>query len=279
MQRSKYRYFPFVLAGLVIALSLFVFWRTPQVNAQCGSQASSCKNCHEVQGKKPVNNDGTGWHESHAFGDFCYICHAGNSQATDEKKAHTGMVAPLSDVKASCQQCHVDDLMKRAQVYADELGVEIGEGDAQAAAGSEQSSAEQTSEASSSEATTETASQFTVPAASEIDVDDPNLVDYVKRYDEIVLGHHPVNMGNIILLVLIALVAIGGSAFVVYNEGWLSMSEETVPVSGDKYPGDVVSMLASLEKLDDKGRKALKQLLRDPEEASKLFEIIAQQRK
>jgi len=30
------------------------------VQAQCGSQASSCKNCHEVQGQDPVNGDGKG---------------------------------------------------------------------------------------------------------------------------------------------------------------------------------------------------------------------------
>ena len=86
--------------------------------AQCGSQASSCKNCHETQSKLPVNNDGTGWHGSHAFGDFCYICHGGNNQATDETAAHAGMVAPMSDVQAACAQCHPNDLQARADVYA-----------------------------------------------------------------------------------------------------------------------------------------------------------------
>jgi hypothetical protein len=62
----------------------------------------------------PVNADGTGWHQSHAFGDFCYICHAGNNQAKDEAAAHEGMVPPLSDVRAACQQCHVADLDARA---------------------------------------------------------------------------------------------------------------------------------------------------------------------
>ena len=99
------------------------------VKAQCGSQASSCKNCHEVQAKDPVNNDGTSWHQSHAFGDFCYICHAGNNQATDKVAAHTGMVSPLADVKASCAQCHPNDLQARAQVYATKLGVQIGAGE------------------------------------------------------------------------------------------------------------------------------------------------------
>src|SRR5512145_3429563 len=97
------------LGGLLLLLAGLSLWflLLPQpVAAQCGSQASSCKNCHEVQAQDPVNNDGTGWHESHAFGDFCYLCHAGNPQATDIEAAHTGLVPPLADVKAACQQCH-----------------------------------------------------------------------------------------------------------------------------------------------------------------------------
>ena len=30
------------------------------VEAECGTQASSCKSCHEVQAELPVNADGTG---------------------------------------------------------------------------------------------------------------------------------------------------------------------------------------------------------------------------
>src|SRR5512140_2831352 len=126
---------PFILpiaAGILLLLiSGFAFIGVKPVQAQCGSQASSCKNCHEVQGQDPVNNDGTGWHQSHAFGDFCYLCHAGNNQAKDEATAHTGMVPPLSDVKAACQSCHPNDLMERAQVYATALGVKVGEGGGQ----------------------------------------------------------------------------------------------------------------------------------------------------
>src|SRR5512140_566335 len=120
---------PFILpiaAGILLLLiSGFAFIGVKPVQAQCGSQASSCKNCHEVQGQDPVNADGTGWHQSHAFGDFCYICHGGNNQAKDKAAAHTGMVAPLADVKAACQQCHAADLDARAKVYADVLGVQV----------------------------------------------------------------------------------------------------------------------------------------------------------
>src|SRR5512141_3312892 len=128
MHRRKL-YFLLATAGLLILVVVGIALALPQpAKAQCGSQASSCKNCHEVQGKDPVNADGTGWHQSHAFGDFCYICHGGNSQAADETAAHAGMVAPMSDVKAACQQCHADDLQARADVYAKTLNVEVGMG-------------------------------------------------------------------------------------------------------------------------------------------------------
>ena len=114
----------------MLAVAVAALWLAigQPVEAQCGTQASSCKNCHEVQGELPVNNDGTGWHESHAFGDFCYVCHAGNQQATDMTEAHTGMVAPLSDIDASCKMCHAADLQDRAMVYASILNVSLGDG-------------------------------------------------------------------------------------------------------------------------------------------------------
>ena len=138
MQHKKLFIMP-VIAGvlIVIASGIALAFTQPahaaqcgsqasSVLAQCGSQISSCKNCHEVQEKKPVNTDGTPWHTSHAFGDFCYICHGGNQQATDETLAHSGMVDPLSDIKASCQSCHPSDYQTKAQVYATKLGVQIG---------------------------------------------------------------------------------------------------------------------------------------------------------
>ncbi|MBZ0301162.1 MAG: hypothetical protein K8J31_15550, partial [Anaerolineae bacterium] len=183
-----------LIGGLLVLVVGSGLWlATPQVvEAQCGSQASSCKNCHEVQGQLPINNDGTSWHESHAFGDFCYMCHAGNPQATEIDAAHTGIVAPLSDIDAACQQCHAGDLAERAQVYATILGVEPGSG----SGGSTQTAAtnESTSETpASSEQAAPSASVVEQPAATtlvhaEMVVNDPNMVDYVQRYDEIVLG-------------------------------------------------------------------------------------------
>ena len=42
-------------AGSLLLVAL-VQLRLPAVQAQCGTQASSCKNCHEVQAKDPVNS-------------------------------------------------------------------------------------------------------------------------------------------------------------------------------------------------------------------------------
>src|SRR3990170_1813960 len=126
MRLRKNRFLiPFML-GILIVAGIGLLWPASNASAQCGSQASSCKNCHEVQGQDPVNNDGTGWHQSHAFGDFCYLCHAGNNQSMDKAESHAGMVPPLSDVEAGCQSCHPADLMEKAQVYATALGVEVG---------------------------------------------------------------------------------------------------------------------------------------------------------
>jgi hypothetical protein len=111
---------PIVLMGLLAAI---VLWPTP-VGAQCGTQASSCKNCHEVQAKAPVNTKGD-WHVQHAFGDFCEFCHAGNVTAVDKTAAHQGLVYPLSDTQANCSSCHAKDYQDKAGIYAVALGVDL----------------------------------------------------------------------------------------------------------------------------------------------------------
>ncbi len=101
--------------GILLLIGMVLLLPASSADAQCGSQASSCKNCHETQGKDPVNSDGTGWHTGHAFGDFCYICHAGNNQSMDQEQAHAGMVDPLSDVNAACASCHPADLTEQGK--------------------------------------------------------------------------------------------------------------------------------------------------------------------
>ena len=277
MQLRKYQYLIPIFIGTLLLVSAVLFWPTTDASAQCGSQASSCKNCHEVQAKDPVNNDGTGWHQSHAFGDFCYLCHAGNNQSMVEEEAHTGMVPPLSDVKAACQACHPDDLMESAQVYASALGVEIG-------AGGSPSSGAVSSESASTTSSDQSPS-VAEPAAAELVVASSEVVDYNQRYDEVVLGKKPVNWGNVILGALIVVMVVGGGAFVFWNERRLrllkvpemakpTVSAEEIPVV-DGYSADVTALLPMIARLNPVGLHSLKRLLQNPEEANELLQSLS----
>ncbi len=117
----------FLLSSLALMVLFIACPRTAR--AQCGSSASSCRNCHEVQKADPVSTKGV-WHSAHAFGDFCAFCHSGNTKAKDEAAAHAGMVEPLADVKGSCQSCHPNDYTDRAKKFASVLGKRIGTGNA-----------------------------------------------------------------------------------------------------------------------------------------------------
>jgi hypothetical protein len=193
------------------------------------------------------------------------------------------MVSPLLDVQASCQSCHPNDLMDRAQVYAAVLGVEIGGAGSSPLAPTTVSDDQASLIATPEEGDATSDEQNAVLAASEqgtdcpvIDahlvVDDPNLVDYVQRYNEIVLGEHPVNWGNITLAGLITVVVVGGGGFVVFNEVRLSR-RETVKVEGE-YPADVVDMLPALVNLKPKTRQSLKNILNKPEKTDKVVGLI-----
>ncbi len=116
-----------ILVGLALPMFVWMAMPGPQASAQCGTKASSCKTCHEVQGKLRVNTKGD-WHIQHSFGDFCVFCHAGNAKAGDKATAHKGMVKPLDDVSASCAACHESDCNVRADKYAKVLGVTAGTG-------------------------------------------------------------------------------------------------------------------------------------------------------
>jgi len=259
-----------IATGFLLVLGTGLWLATAQpVKAQCGSQASSCKNCHEVQAQKPVNNDGTGWHQSHAFGDFCYLCHAGNQQATDKTLAHTGMVPPLADIKASCQQCHPKDLQDRAQVYATKLGIKVGNAAAAPAAGATAAATQSTAPASAAQPAVSAA-----PVASAIDANDPNLVDYAKNYDEIVLGKKPTNWGNMILIGLIGLIVVGGGGLVVTHEKLVKVTfGDTKQVEGE-YPADVVDLLPAIKGLKPTSRKSLKNVLDNPKKAEKVLGLM-----
>ncbi len=266
MQR-KNLYFLLTSAGLAILIVCGIALAAPQpAKAQCGSQASSCKNCHEVQGKDPVNSDGTGWHQSHAFGDFCYICHGGNNQATDETAAHKGMVDPMSDVQAACAQCHPNDLQARAEVYAKVLGVQVGMGSSGPAAAGTPGAATATPAAAPA-----TASEPPAPASAS---GNANIVDYVTRYDQNALGQSPINWGNVILLVLIAAMVVGGGGLVITREGLVRVSfKETKPVTGE-YPDDVVDLVPDLAQLKPGARKSLQRMLKKPGAAADFLDAL-----
>ena len=256
-----------VIATGVLALTgLLALWTTGSADAQCGSQASSCKNCHEVQGQDPVNTDGNGWHTGHAFGDFCYICHGGNNQAADKDAAHAGMAPPLSDVQAACQQCHSDDLMARAQVYAAALGVEVGTGGGAAPAAAAPAQPTPASPA---------ATESPAPAPGGALVVEQPTIDYVQQYNESVLGEKPVNWGNLILGLLIALIVVVGGGFVIHKEGLVSITFGETKKPKGEYPIDVVAMLPEIASLKPQARKSLKHILGSPKKAERILSLIA----
>ena len=270
-----------LFAGSVILMVGFMWPNT--VNAQCGSSASSCKNCHEVQAEDPVNNDGTSWHQAHAFGDFCEFCHAGNVQATDKDGAHTGMEAPLDNVQASCGNCHAADLDERAQVYATALGVEIGSGGS-APTGAAPPPADTTDAAPPASDTNASAAPAAPPPAAPagMTVDDPNVVDYVTRYNENVLGIRIINWGNRILVGLIIVTLIGGGGFVLWNEQRLRrkqipVSKAVVAEQANNYPNyspQVVALLPRIAKLSPEAQSDLYQFLEHPAKAQVLLRGI-----
>jgi len=228
--------------------------------AQCGSQASSCKNCHEVKGEDSVNAKGD-WHTQHAFGDFCEFCHAGNVQATDEAAAHQGMVQPLGDVKANCSSCHAADYQTKAEPYAKTLGVTIGAGSPQAPTGSS---------APSAPAPQQPAQQTTTPqqnAAQPVQAATPTsnqIVDYVTQYR----AEHPkpLSAGTLITGLLFGLTIVGGGSFVAWNEKRLrsmpQRSDGTPTITAtDERTQELAQLLPILEKMDAQTLQALRTLL------------------
>jgi cytochrome c553 len=272
--------FSLLIVGMAIVIATGLWLASaPPASAQCGSQASSCKNCHEVQGQKPVNNDGTGWHQSHAFGDFCYLCHAGNQQATAKDAAHAGMVPPLQDIKTSCSSCHVKDTTERAKIYADKLGISLGAGAAPAG---------KTPVASPTQTASAAGGSGGAPvlpvAGNAVVVENQPVIDYVEQYNESVLGQTTVNWGNVIVAIMIVVIVIIGGAFVYLNERKLrgahasqpqKAGEQPDPIRLEDYPAEIVALLPRLKALNPVGRKSLGKLLANPEAASDLLYTLS----
>jgi hypothetical protein len=108
------------------------------------------------------------------------------------------------------------------------------------------------------------------------------LVDFNQRYDETVLGVRDIHWGNVILGVMIAVVAMGGGGFVIWNERRLRAptkpmaDEETKPAEAavatiEGVSPEVSALIPQLEALNPLGRKALAKLLENPDVASDLL--------
>ena len=206
MPHPRIRYLIPVFLGALLIAGFFVLYTATPASAQCGSQASSCKNCHETQAEDPVNNDGTAWHTQHAQIDACVSCHAGNPQSTDKTQSHTGMVPWYSDVKAGCLSCHPDDYTQLAQEYATTLGVTLGEAGTAPAGVTPEPTA----------VTTTTVG--TEPSGGWYRGQPTGQHRLRPTIPETVLGEHPINWGNVILVVMILGLLFGGGAFVYWNE-------------------------------------------------------------
>ncbi len=274
MLKNKSVIFP-IFVSTIAFIAIGLFWPASTANGQCGSQASSCKNCHEVQGQAAVNNDGTGWHQSHAFGDFCEFCHAGNVQAMEEDIAHTGMVEPLSDVQASCGSCHPADLLEKADVYAAALGVTVGSTTG-GGSDTDNSSGGSPPPSSNGGATDLGDAGLVLPGAE--------VIDYSRQYEETVLGVRYIDWGDWIVGLLIAAVTLGGGGFIFWNERRLRLpdreTEDRVEIPAnqpkelprvDGYPAEIAAFLPKISALNPIGRRALARLLDNPEEAAELL--------
>ncbi len=253
--------------------------------AQCGSAASSCKNCHEVKAEDPVNAKGD-WHTQHAFGDFCEFCHAGNVQATDKTAAHQGLVQPLGDVKANCSSCHADDYQAKAQTYATTLGVTIGTsgGSAQPPSAPAAPSVPQQPVQPAPQAPAASA-PIAAPTSNEV-------VDYAS-------SAAPVS-GNVIAAIVLVLMIIGGAALVYWNEKRLrrlaipkstegyvtfetdrpsSAKEQSAAATTEEAIGEVSPELAKLlpvlRSLDPRTLRALRIILSDRKRGEELLQSLS----
>jgi hypothetical protein len=218
--------------------------------AQCGSQASSCKNCHEVKGEDPVNARGE-WHVSHAFGDFCEFCHGGNVQATDKAAAHQGLVQPLGDVKTNCSSCHADNYEARAETYATALGVTIG------ASGAVPPPADSSTASSTTAQPAQPVAQQPAPAATPTYNE---VTDYVAQYRA--ERPKPLSAGTMITGFLLGLTVVGGGSFMYWNEKRLrSMPRPAAGETPDEQSQEMAQLLPILKKLDAEALRALRTIL------------------
>ena len=270
----------FELTG--VDLNLQCNLKVPGGLAQCGSQASSCKNCHEVKGEDSVNAKGD-WHISHAFGDFCEFCHGGNVQAVDQEAAHQGLVAPLSDVKTNCSTCH-EDFQPKAEVYATALGVTAG--------ASNTGGSNPPTGSGAGDSTGSTQSQSAPAPAPEAGAapSGTQIVDYAAQY--VSGGATPISAGNLIVGGLLAVTVAGGGALVYWNEKRLkklpaqsvasvasakpkaNVETQAAEIAGSLSP-ELAKLLPTLQALDPRTLRALKIILADRKRGEEMLQSLS----
>jgi hypothetical protein len=131
-----------------------------------------------------------------------------------------------------------------------------------------------------------TTTEETAPPEGEIVVSQPGTVDYVQKYEQTVLAETTINWGNVILVVLILGILLGGGAFVYWNErrrkglkGFYT-SKAVQPVEGvvpvvEGYSTDVTELLPLIVKLNPVGLHALKRLLANPDQANDMLHSLS----
>jgi hypothetical protein len=281
-----------VLITIGLALPSMVLMATPQqdASAQCGSQASSCKNCHEVQGKDPVAKKGQ-WHIDHAANDYCEFCHAGNVQATDKDKAHVGMVKPGDNLKTSCGgMCH-QDYQARADKYI-AVGMKAGGGAAQPPAAPTASSGGQAPAATTLAAQpTQSATQPAQSKPAALPPASGQIVDFNQPKPSLEANPSTVNVGNIVLGVLVVLMLIVGVVIVFSGEGGLRKltAWQAQPAVASAYRGtplpdhwadlvkakpELAVVLPMLAKAESRTIKAIARVLSDPSHGDEALQAL-----
>jgi autotransporter adhesin len=180
------------------------------------------------------------------------------------------MVDPISNVNTSCKSCHPSDAVAKAQTYAVKLNKQVGLG---GGSGSAQISSTPGPAASPTAPSTRPVAATAAPLAA---VPAADMVDYSQRYDVVALGKQPLNIGNTILIALLAILVLGFGFLVLKREGWINVTFDNpkrVAVPG-KYPSDVVELLSSLNQLKPASRQNLKNILAKPQAAGDLFASI-----
>jgi hypothetical protein len=146
------------------------------------------------------------------------------------------------------------------------LGVEVGLGTTSPASGGDAAAVPVSAESASVAVSSQ--------SCNEAVVNDPNAINYVQNYNEIVLGKKPTNWGNTILIGMIGLILVGGGGLIITREKLVSFSfTDTVSIEGE-YPADVAAMLPKIVGLNSKTRKSLQNILNDPRKADKAIDLL-----